>query len=137
MDGSLAEMSTGAWRVSGTDGVPVGEGLSAGWIYFTGNFGALTDQNYGLIPGNITQATPVPLGDVFNGGSLAHVNQDDGNPADSINAVPFNARNIRFRHLANTTANALMVDGHCETYTFNPKSNTSSLLCKNIFVNRN
>jgi prepilin-type processing-associated H-X9-DG protein len=140
MDGSLAQMTSGSWRVSGNAGTPVGEGLCDGWIYFSSNFGGLTNNNYSLIPGNVNQATPVPLGDVFAAvsDSLAHVNQDDGNPAGTDpKGLPCNARNIRFRHLGNTAANALMVDGHVETYAFNPHNNTSSLLLKNLLVNRN
>lgn len=143
MDGSLAQMSSGSWRVSGNAGDPVGEGLSGGWIYYQGAyFGAFTD-NYSLYIPNVYTVPPnvpigpntaVPLDDNFNGASTAYENQDDGNPVD---VTPLNARNIRFRHLGNTTANALMVDGHCETYTFNAHLKTSSLLCKNLFVSRN
>jgi prepilin-type N-terminal cleavage/methylation domain-containing protein/prepilin-type processing-associated H-X9-DG protein len=133
MDASLAMMNSGAWTSSGNGYDPVGEGLSDGWAYFfPPYFGALTDVNYAAIPGGYTPNTPVYLADCFNGNLLSYVNQDDGNPAD---LSPHNERNIRFRHLGNTTANALMVDGHCETYTFNPSKKTSTLLCKNLFVN--
>jgi len=58
------------------------------------------------------------------------MNTDDANPNSLQN--PFN---IRFRHLGNTTANALMVDGHVETYTYNSNTGVTSLLFKNIMVN--
>jgi prepilin-type processing-associated H-X9-DG protein len=135
MDGSLAMTTYGIWRVSGNGGDPCGEGLCDGYIFWSAN--ALTD-NYAATFG-LNANSPVPLNDTFHSGaSLAHVNQDDGNPADSAGtSIPFNARNIRFRHLGNTTANALMVDGHVETYAFNSHNNTSSLLMKNVCVNRN
>ena len=120
----------------------MGEGLSDGWIGYSGYFGALTDNNYSSIPGSPigggpwTQNSPVSLADNYHGSSLAHVNQDDGNPLDTTASAAYNACNIRFRHDGNTTANALMVDGHVQSFVFNPHYNTSSLLCKNLFVNR-
>jgi prepilin-type N-terminal cleavage/methylation domain-containing protein/prepilin-type processing-associated H-X9-DG protein len=132
MDGSLALMNSGAWNDSGNGYDPCGENLSDGAIFYPKIFGGLTDTNYAAITGSPTPNTPVSLLDGEYGGSSSHVNQDDGNPAD---ALPYNCRNIRFRHLGNTTANALMVDGHCESYTYNPNKKTSTLLCKNLFVN--
>jgi prepilin-type processing-associated H-X9-DG protein len=32
-----------------------------------------------------------------------------------------NIQNIRFRHMKNTVANVLMVDGHCESFHYNPR----------------
>ncbi|HEY7089535.1 MAG TPA: type II secretion system protein [Tepidisphaeraceae bacterium] len=59
-------------------------------------------------------------------------------PGDSANYA--NAYNIRFRHAKNTIMNALMVDGHVESFTFNPKvpandKNVTSLKLKNICIN--
>jgi prepilin-type N-terminal cleavage/methylation domain-containing protein/prepilin-type processing-associated H-X9-DG protein len=50
-----------------------------------------------------------------------------------------NFYNIRFRHNKNTAMNALMVDGHVESFTYNPKlppndKNVTSLKRKNIHV---
>jgi prepilin-type processing-associated H-X9-DG protein len=55
---------------------------------------------------------------------------------DSIN----NSQTIRFRHKKDTLANALMVDGHVESFTYDPKKKpndplVTSLLRKNIYVN--
>jgi prepilin-type processing-associated H-X9-DG protein/prepilin-type N-terminal cleavage/methylation domain-containing protein len=133
MDGSLALMTDGSWRVSGNGGDPCGEALCGGWIFFSANFGGLTTEAFG--PGG-NLGTPIPLTDPFHSGTTsAHINQDDGNPADSINLVPNNGRNIRFRHLGNTTANALMVDGHVETYHYNAHNNTTDMVLKNVCVN--
>lgn len=51
-----------------------------------------------------------------------------------------NQQNIRFRHMNNTETNALMLDGHVETYTLKkgnpqyPQSVTTTLLRGNIYV---
>jgi prepilin-type N-terminal cleavage/methylation domain-containing protein/prepilin-type processing-associated H-X9-DG protein len=130
MDGSLEQLPSGAWRVAG---IPVGIGLSEGWIGWSANFGNLTD-NYASMNDGATQATPVNM--------LS--NWDQGNKNNAINTDtylpgngPFrsNPFNIRFRHMNNTVANALMIDGHVESYTFNPNTNVTSMLDKNIFVN--
>jgi len=130
MDGSLQQLSSGAWRVAGN---PVGTGLSEGFIYYTSNFGALTD-NYASMTGIMpppTLATPViMISNWDQGNKHAAINTDDANPT-----VAYNPFNIRFRHMGNTVANALMVDGHVESFSFNPKTNVTSLLDKNIFVN--
>ncbi len=129
MDGSLVELSSGAWRVAGN---PVGTGLSNGYIYWSHNFGALTD-NYAVMSGIVpppTPATPVIMTSNWGTASNPGINTDDANPAAQYN--PFN---IRFRHMGNTAANALMIDGHVESFTFNPRTNVTSLLDKNIFVN--
>ena len=54
---------------------------------------------------------------------------------------PMNPRNIRFRHRKNTVANALMVDGHVESFEFNPRkaSNNKTVTNfkrKNLYVNK-
>jgi prepilin-type processing-associated H-X9-DG protein len=130
MDGSLAELPSGAWRVAG---IPVGTGLSEGFIYYSRNFGALTD-NYASMTGISnpppTLATPV----------IMISNWDQGQKYNSINtdtdtATQSNPFNIRFRHMQNSVANALMLDGHVESFSFNPKTNVTSLVDKNIFVN--
>ena len=129
MDGSLVELSSGAWRVAGN---PVGTGLSNGYIYWSHNFGALTD-NYAVMSGIVpppTPATPVIMTSNWGTANNPGINTDDANPAAQYN--PFN---IRFRHMGNTAANALMIDGHVESFTFNPRTNVTSLLDKNIFVN--
>jgi prepilin-type processing-associated H-X9-DG protein len=46
-----------------------------------------------------------------------------------------NPGNIRFRHNKDTSANALMADGHVETFRYNKINRTTDLLRKNIYVN--
>jgi prepilin-type processing-associated H-X9-DG protein len=43
--------------------------------------------------------------------------------------------NIRFRHMGNTQCNALMVDGHVQTFNYNSRSRQTDLLRSNINVN--
>jgi prepilin-type N-terminal cleavage/methylation domain-containing protein/prepilin-type processing-associated H-X9-DG protein len=59
------------------------------------------------------------------------------NPSASINHdATSNVNNIRFRHIKNTVANVLMVDGHVQSFHFNPLTNKTDLLHKNINVNQ-
>jgi prepilin-type processing-associated H-X9-DG protein len=133
-DGTLVQLPSGAWRVAG---IPVGTGLSEGNIYWTGNFGSLTDNYSAISSQSASQPAPSPTTPVnmisdWDQSNANHViNHDDTN-----NAAPLNPFNIRFRHMGNTAANALMIDGHVESFTFNPRNNTTSLLDKNIFVNK-
>lgn len=61
-------------------------------------------------------------------------NQGIGNVANINKDGPDNVANIRFRHIADTRANALMLDGHVETFVYNKGKQTSTLLRKNIYV---
>jgi prepilin-type N-terminal cleavage/methylation domain-containing protein/prepilin-type processing-associated H-X9-DG protein len=131
-DGSLGQMTSGAWRVSGNGGDPVGEGLMNGAIYYGGNQQALLDSAFNM---GISLNAPIGFGDPFNGLSTLNANLDDATVYPT-GTPPRNARNVRFRHMRDTTANALMIDGHVESFTFNPKNQNTSLLCKNIFVNK-
>ena len=47
-----------------------------------------------------------------------------------------NFGNIRFRHMKDTAANALMVDGHVETFKYNNQSKVTNLMRHNIYVNQ-
>ncbi len=140
-DASLVELADGAWRV---DGDPVGTGLNEGNIYWTGNFADLTNQwNVALsqLPptlsktGFLSPSDPVYMASNWdqNGGNRS-INVDD-TPGDNSAGGEYNPFNIRYRHLRNTTANVLMVDGHVDSFTFNPKTLSNTLLAKNIFVN--
>jgi prepilin-type N-terminal cleavage/methylation domain-containing protein/prepilin-type processing-associated H-X9-DG protein len=52
------------------------------------------------------------------------------------NNATYYASNIRFRHMKNTVTNVLMVDGHVESFHYNPQTfSTPDLLEKNICVN--
>jgi prepilin-type processing-associated H-X9-DG protein len=67
-------------------------------------------------------------------GGAAYVNTD----------TQGNQQNIRFAHMSNTKTNALMCDGHVQTFTFNPANivptaanpatNCTDFLKKNIYV---
>ena len=51
-----------------------------------------------------------------------------------------NAQNIRFRHIKDTRANVLMVDGHVEQYNYNPKKpandkTVTDFKRRNLYVN--
>jgi prepilin-type processing-associated H-X9-DG protein len=66
-------------------------------------------------------------------------------PSGSLNIyankdITQNAQTIRFRHKKDTLANALMVDGHVESFTYDPKKKpndplVTSMLRRNIYVN--
>jgi prepilin-type N-terminal cleavage/methylation domain-containing protein/prepilin-type processing-associated H-X9-DG protein len=135
-DGSLGQMTSGSWRVSGQAGDPVGEGLENGAIYYGGNQFALLDSAFASGAANLTPNSPIGFGDAFGSPGLTtlNANLDDGTVYPT--GVPRDARNVRFRHLNNTAANVLMVDGHVESFNFNAKTLNTSLLCKNVFVNR-
>ena len=47
-----------------------------------------------------------------------------------------NAGNIRFRHNKNNAANALMLDGHVQTFNYNVRNRQTDMTRRNIFVNR-
>ncbi|MCS7033911.1 MAG: DUF1559 domain-containing protein [Phycisphaerae bacterium] len=87
----------------------------------------LTDT-YGRVPTNppLGPNTPIDLHRV-----------SDGWTADKdLNRDSFaNRGNIRFRHLKDSRQNVLMADGHVESFTFNPKTQKSNILYKNVCVN--
>jgi prepilin-type N-terminal cleavage/methylation domain-containing protein/prepilin-type processing-associated H-X9-DG protein len=70
--------------------------------------------------------------------------RDAGNAAsvkDTNKDVPQNIMTIRFRHMKDTQANALMADGHVESFTYNSKRapndpGVTNFLRKNCYVNR-
>jgi prepilin-type N-terminal cleavage/methylation domain-containing protein/prepilin-type processing-associated H-X9-DG protein len=74
-----------------------------------------------MSPGDPVDLTPFSQG---TPGSASDRNADTQN----------NWGNIRFRHMNNTMANALMLDGHVTTFRYNKQSNTSDLLRGNINV---
>jgi prepilin-type processing-associated H-X9-DG protein len=58
------------------------------------------------------------------------------NAADTNKDGRNNAGNIRFRHSADTQANALMCDGHVASFSYNKNTRKPDLLKRNIYVNR-
>lgn len=64
-------------------------------------------------------------------------------PADVNADTIANANNVRFRHVKNTQLNALMADGHVESFVFNPSiartkpsdPKVTTLKKRNVFIN--
>lgn len=48
----------------------------------------------------------------------------------------FNPNNVRFRHLNNTATNILFVDGHCQTFHYNPVTRQTDWPRTTIYVNQ-
>jgi len=92
----------------------------------------LTDQ-YSLSSNTapvINQGTPVNL----NCGNL-NTNGAQMPVADYNTDTPQNWGQIRFRHSSNNQANALMLDGHVQSFNYNPKSQSTDMLDSNVHVN--
>jgi prepilin-type processing-associated H-X9-DG protein len=83
---------------------------------------ALTDD-YSLDP-TMNAGQPIEL-TPYNGTGNQYINTDGNN----------NKANVRFRHAHDTQANALMVDGHVETFNYKKSTQTTDMLRKNINVN--
>ena len=87
---------------------------------------------------------PAHLTDSYAGGvkpnDSINMTPASGNPAETNLDSIGNWQTIRFRHRNNTLANALMVDGHVESFTYDPKKRPNDPLVttmtrKNIYVN--
>jgi prepilin-type N-terminal cleavage/methylation domain-containing protein/prepilin-type processing-associated H-X9-DG protein len=100
------------------DGTPVANQLDNG-RYYGPNSTNFTDDYTGT---NLQAGDPVELTQGFQG-------------KDTNKDVGANYQKIRFRHMKDTVANALMVDGHVEGFTYSPAKKTSNLLRRNIYVN--
>jgi prepilin-type processing-associated H-X9-DG protein len=81
-----------------------------------------TDRTWAGMPNYVAPSFPVDL--QASSGNAALVNKDD----------PGNANNIRFRHQNNKVMNALMVDGHVQSFEMKTQF-SSSFLRGNINVN--
>ena len=143
-DASLMYVPGGGWSVFGNGTEPVLESLdNATCSPYSGHNIApwFTDQyqlSTNILPNQPVCLIPwdAPNEYVPNLGSTGYINQD----------VPNNAQNVRFRHLGNTTCNALMVDGHVASFTYNAETYAQNsnpnlptqgvtLLRKNIYPN--
>jgi prepilin-type processing-associated H-X9-DG protein len=100
------------------NGLPVANQLDKARYYSPGasNF---TDNYAGT---NLKPADPVELTQGFQG-------------KDTNKDVGANFQTIRFRHTKDTVANALMADGHVESFKYNDKTKVSTLLRKHVNVN--
>jgi prepilin-type N-terminal cleavage/methylation domain-containing protein/prepilin-type processing-associated H-X9-DG protein len=116
-DASLAN-SVGSWNAH-----VVANGLDNNGV----NARTFMTDNYSLAP-TLNAGTPI---DVKSGGGTqawgpAYYNTDSEQ----------NLANIRFRHSGNKKANALMTDGHVQSFNYNPTSHQSDILEGNINVNQ-
>lgn len=113
--------STGPESITGfmiREGLPVANQLDKGRYYTAGNPN-FTDDYSGT---SLQPSDPVELTQGFQG---RETNKDNG----------ANYQTIRFRHLKDVSANALMADGHVTSFRYNPNTKTSDLLRKNLYVN--
>lgn len=69
-----------------------------------------------------------------NGGMPVDMKPNSGNTADINFDSAGNPGNIRFRHSGNKVANALMMDGHVQSFTINRDTKITDLLLKNVCV---
>ena len=120
-DGSMPFHPTkGIWRIGGPE-VPVG----------------LEIDNRGLF------SAPYMLDNKGGTGAGESINMTytTGRPNMDDAVGPYGTQNIRFRHMKDTVANALMVDGHVESFTYSKNRpvndpNVTTLLRKNLYVNK-
>jgi prepilin-type processing-associated H-X9-DG protein/prepilin-type N-terminal cleavage/methylation domain-containing protein len=78
----------------------------------------------------INQGTPVNLNCGTVNGNGAQMPIQDYNTD-----TPQNVGQIRFRHSGNRQANVLMVDGHVQTFNYNPQNQSTDMLDANVHVN--
>jgi prepilin-type N-terminal cleavage/methylation domain-containing protein/prepilin-type processing-associated H-X9-DG protein len=116
-------------------------------------FDCPVDPTQGIkITDDVPVATRLDNGGIWGPAALLDSYAGGVNPDSSVNMlgtnvnIPVNSDsagnpgNIRFRHKKDTMANALMVDGHVETFTYDPKkgannSRVTTLKRKNVYVN--
>jgi prepilin-type N-terminal cleavage/methylation domain-containing protein/prepilin-type processing-associated H-X9-DG protein len=87
----------------------------------------------------INQGQPIDLSPDYSWGSLminghSYLNTDTM-PYSTTMSGNDGSGNIRFRHIDNTQCNALFCDGHVESFTYNPKTQTTDLTRSHINVN--
>jgi prepilin-type N-terminal cleavage/methylation domain-containing protein/prepilin-type processing-associated H-X9-DG protein len=117
-DGSLEPKPAGGMGPVGN--VPVANTLDA-WRMFYDSYH--TDRTWSGMPGHMARSNPVDL-QPSSGNIPSLVNTDNTG----------NANNVRFRHQNNKVMNALMVDGHVQTFEMKGQYQ-SDFLRGNINVN--
>lgn len=100
------------------DGTPVANQID-GQRYYATNSTNFTDNYAGT---NLKPSDPIEITKGFGG---KDTNKDNG----------ANYQTIRFRHQKDTLTTVLMVDGHVETFRYNPVNKSTSLQRKNLYVN--
>jgi prepilin-type processing-associated H-X9-DG protein/prepilin-type N-terminal cleavage/methylation domain-containing protein len=114
------------WTTSAdADGLDNGNLYGAQATSMTDNY----QQANGYNTGNINSAQPISM---ISGNG----NNQTGDPKYFNTDADQNWATIRFRHNGNTQANCLMADGHVEVFTYNPRTQTTDFLRKNIDVNQ-
>jgi prepilin-type N-terminal cleavage/methylation domain-containing protein/prepilin-type processing-associated H-X9-DG protein len=117
------DTTVGGWMVS--QGCPVANQIDKG-RYYSGSLTTttfLTDDYSKITDPNFNSNSPIDFRVAFN-------------PKDNNSDNGFCTQTARFRHLKNTVLNALMVDGHVQSFHFNPQDpQKSDFLRKNINVN--
>jgi prepilin-type N-terminal cleavage/methylation domain-containing protein/prepilin-type processing-associated H-X9-DG protein len=116
-DGSLEPKSGGGWGPGGN--VPVANVLDA-WRMFYDSYHV--EHQWPGKPSYMAPSFPVDLQP--SSGNITLVNRDDAG----------NGNNVRFRHQNNKVMNALMVDGHVQTFEMKTQFQ-STFLRGNINVN--
>lgn len=123
-DGSLR------YTVTGVSGVWKASAVAEGFDYGRGGFSPVTINEgyllYRFLNGAVSYLQP--------GTSISLKPPSSAATADLNRDTDGNWKNIRFRHIGNFRANALMADGHVETFLMRDISN-SSLLRRNVYVN--
>jgi prepilin-type processing-associated H-X9-DG protein len=126
--------SFNSWATGGDYQTPVADDIDGGAMFSTAH----------------GETNPLHLLTSYAGNQLQTGNQSismrpypSGNPAyvnqDTL-SNSLNTETIRFRHISDTQANALMVDGHCESFYFNKTKavddpTVTTFLRKNLYVN--
>jgi prepilin-type processing-associated H-X9-DG protein len=132
-DAPLVMNSSGIWKV--WSDTPVANFVDGGRMQSWGNAPKtfLLDNYEGttLAADTSIEMSARNSGNFDNGPGTSYVNTDS----------PNNLMTVRFRHMKNTVANALLADGHVESFTYNPKRapndpQVTNLLRKNFCVNR-
>lgn len=102
--------------------------------YMTDNYGLASNNSTG--GGPLTPTTPINMVPCGNGGAPGPIlTAADMSECNQDTASTDNWGNIRFRHMQNTAANALMLDGHVQTFHYNVATQSTDLLELNINVN--
>lgn len=125
-DGSL-ESRGGLWTTS-SDGYGLDDERVEGFVsepntYLTDNYGVPQNTGGALTPNSQVDMAPY-------GQSIL------GKPTEWNTDTPDNWGTIRFRHMNNTVANVLMLDGHVENFHFNASTHVTDLIRSNININQ-
>lgn len=124
-DGSVCN-KTGVWTTSAD-----ADGLDDGSLYGTPSPATFLTDQYSVTQDNPQKNQGQPISMISGNGN----SPIPANPSYFNTDTPQNLGTIRFRHNGNTVSNVLMVDGHVEAFHYNPHSETTDFLEKNVNVN--